>query len=151
MALEDYFLDEEKLENGCRMQLSDMQGNSTEDWLSVLYIHSDEAQALIAKEYRDRINTEGMSVDQIAEQVKDRASIEMSIRHLLVKSWSFEQECTPENVKELLRRNPEIANRVFIRSENKRFFLPEPAESSLSGQDESSNSAERPPEKANAA
>lgn len=143
MALEDYFLDEEKLNDGCVMQLADIHGRPTDDWIRVLFMYSERVQKAVTDEYRRRFNLENVDAEKIREEIEDTDSVERTIRHHLVSDWSFDAECTPENVKELLRRNPQIAQRIVSRAENQRFFLPDAGKNSSTGQGGKSNSAKR--------
>lgn len=148
MEVADFYLDEEKLETGARMELEDAAGRATDHWLSLLFIHSDEAQARIAAFYRDKFDAgkrDESELEAEAQAIKDRTPRDLTreIQHLLVYAWSFDTECTPEAVAELFRRNPAIAIRVVQRVQNQRFFLPDAGPISSDGPKQSSDSSGR--------
>ena len=132
-SMSDYFLDEGKLEQGARVPVY-RDGKQTDDWIAVLYMHSDVAQQRMVDAARaDFASGEKVDPDTPNSVLGRRYT------YCLVTGWSFDEECTPENVKELFKRNPRLANQVADKALQERLFFPDAGESSSTGSDTNSN------------
>lgn len=125
MKIADVFLDGEKLDNGVRLYLEDRNGKPIDEWISVLYVHSDAAQAAMAKAMRTDAEAGKLS--------KDDGDLLKRYSWTLVSAWSFEDDLNEENIKALFANAPDIRNRIVWYSEQKRLFFPQPVESSSTG------------------
>lgn len=140
-SVKDYYLDEQKLVEGVRLPLRDKANRLTDDWLQVRYAYSDSYHAAI---------TAAMRAEYIVGDPLPEIEMERRFRHLLVTDWSFDEECTPEEVKAFFGRNPRVAAAVVEVSMRTSLFFPDTAEPSSTGLDGNSNSfsdRHRPPTK----
>jgi len=138
LKIEDLFLDEQKLEQGSKLPLllEDKEGNPLNEWVRLLYVHSDAAQSAMHTAMRGDFESGELTTDN---KGSDRDLLKR-YAYTLVIDWSFDNECTPENVKNLFAHVPEIRNSVIHYSDQKRLFFPSPGESSSPGQKKKSNS-----------
>ena len=97
------------------MVINDASGKPTTDWITVLGSDSDAFQRASK---RMRVETlafleikgEGVrGTDEHADFVIAQSRV---MRASLVKAWSFDEPCTPENVLELFKHAPYIAEQV---------------------------------------
>jgi hypothetical protein len=140
-SVKDYYLDEQKLVEGVRLPLRDKANRLTEDWLQVRYAYSDSYHAAV---------TAAMRADYVTGEPVPETETERRFRHLLVTAWSFDEECTPEEVKAFFGRNPRVAAAVVDTSMRTSLFFPDTAEPSSTGPDGNSNYSSdqpRPPTK----
>lgn len=139
MKISELFLDEQKLTQGTRLPVGVPGGD--DEWLDVLYMHSDEAERRFAQAIR---------ADLLAGKLKNSGTDPQS-QHLLLRqysfvliaNWSFEDECTLENARELVRLSPDIRTRLISFSEDKSLFFPDAEKNSSSGAKKKSGSTKR--------
>jgi hypothetical protein len=140
-SVKDFYLDEQKLVEGVRLPLRDKHNKLTDDWLLVRYAYSDSYHAAV---------TAAMRADYVTGDPIPEIEMERRFRHLLVTDWSFDEECTPEEVKAFFSRNPRVAAAVVDTSMRTSLFFPDTAEPSSTGPDGSSSYStdpHRPPTK----
>lgn len=136
MRIADLFLDEQKLEQGHKLYLEDRDGNAIDEWISILFVHSDAAQRAMASAMRADFEAGELN----KEDTGNETSLLRRYAWTLITDWSFEDECTPENVKLLFSRSPDIRMQVIYLAERKRLFFPAPETSSSGGSKKKSNS-----------
>jgi hypothetical protein len=119
-----YMLDEDRLTEGVQLPLFDRDGELTDDWIRVRSMHCDEFQQAMEDGQAD-MRKNG------SESVKEWT---LKAQICLVAAWSFEEDCTPENVEKFLILAPHIAKRVDKAAGNNSLFFPESGKGSLNGQ-----------------
>ena len=127
----DYCLDKDRLENGTKLMLKDPDGKPNGEWLKVYYMHTNQFQSAMEATAK-RMNED-------SDYTKDDAALDIHVA--TVASWSFDEECTPENVKLYLQGDPETEARIDLVAADKRLFFGSPAPSSLNGRGKKSSSS----------
>ncbi|NYZ69108.1 hypothetical protein H0A36_24105 [Endozoicomonas sp. SM1973] len=117
MASMTDFFTREKANEGKKIFLTLPDGTPTEEYLIIRGIDSDHYQATNNEVMRNFMLKS--SQDEEYSELEARLDIWVS----LVAGWSFEQACTPENIKQLLREAPQIAKKVDELSSNRNFFF----------------------------
>jgi hypothetical protein len=125
-SVKDYYLDEQKLDEGVRLPLRDKDNRLTADWLQVRYAYSDSYHAAV---------TAAMRAEYVPGESVADTEMEHRFRHLLVTGWSFDEPCTPDEVKAFFRRNPRVAAAVVETSMRTGLFFPDTAAPSSTGPD----------------
>lgn len=135
MGMEAFFT-RDKANDGIRVDLFTPDGRKSGEWLMVRHVWSDvfadaeEAAKVKVGDYlRNELQRLGLKgEDEIPEEVRKgiRAKgreARTDLLAMLVAGWSFEAECTPDNVRDFLHRAPQIADQVDrIAGDAKRFF-----------------------------
>ena len=117
MASMSDFFTREKANEGKKVFLTLPDGTPTEEYLIIRGIDSDQYQATHSEVMRKIF----LKSDQDKEYSEHEAKLDIWVS--LVANWSFEQECTPENIKQLLREAPQIAKKIDVLSSNRNFFF----------------------------
>jgi hypothetical protein len=111
---------------GAKLVLRDPKGVDTGDWLIVLGADSDAFQ----KAKRRNIRNLQSIMAQGDKQTKDTEAFQkiqddniLDLQVSLVSGWSFEEDCTPENVKKLFQEAPYIADLVDTFAMDRANFL----------------------------
>lgn len=115
------FFTREKANEGIRVPLHLPTGELSEHWIEIYGVDSDAFRIAEAMSRR-----EGVRIAQIEDPAKrDTATAELTrrLRAALVKGWSFDQECTPDNVAAFLREAPQIAEAIDRVSSNRALFF----------------------------
>lgn len=97
----DKFSSKSLVEQGAKLYLLGADGAATDEW--IIFVNKDSKRYAEAKLAYDRMSLEG----------KCKAGSEAFIKHVLsacVTEWSLEEECTAENVAELLDVSPHNAS-----------------------------------------
>lgn len=106
---------------GLKVPLHQPDGLETEHWLRVLGVDSDtfrEAEASLKRElasFPDKSDTKNYKAF-FEEKYNE-------LRAVLVSEWSFDAECTLENVKQFFRDAPQIADMVNQVAGNRSLFF----------------------------
>jgi len=129
MKIADLMLDGKKLDEGVRLFLEDRNGNPVDEWISVLYIHSDTAQARMS----DAMRIDAEAGTLTAEHLKNERDLLRRYSWVLVSDWSLDDEVNETNVKALFTNAPDIRTRIVHYSEQKRLFFPDANKSSSAG------------------
>lgn len=117
----DKFRTRQRATDGIKMPLSTADGEETEHYLELYGIDSDV--------FRDReIKTVRLALDiSIIEDEKERLAkqreAKTSLVASLVKGWSFDQECTTENVISFLSDAPQIQDQIDRVAGNRSLFF----------------------------
>jgi len=125
----DQFKTREAANEGQIMYLADpATGEKTEHWIRVFSQWSDSFQAAKAEAQREAYKRSLGLSDEEAVRIKQD-----QLTAALVADWSFEQECTMDNVVAFLQEAPQIRDQVdLIGSQDSRFFS-KPSGDSTSG------------------
>lgn len=105
---------------GQKIPLYTKEGELSEHWLIVRGIDSDEFRIAQSKQTR-RIAEIAALPDAEREAGIMNATLEMQAS--LVAAWSFDMDCTHENVKEFLQEAPQIASEVDKFATRRAFFF----------------------------
>ena len=117
------FFTRTKANKGVRIPLVLPTGEETGEWLQVASIQSDVYRKVSTEERRKAV--------EAAMQKEDYEFDEIGINSALVIDWSFDEECTRENVAAFLEEAPQIADKINqVAMDNKRFFGNTPTQQS---------------------
>lgn len=132
------FYTRERANEGIEIPLYLPDGTKTEHWLRIRGIDSDHFRLAEAESKRDAMRV--AMIEDPLERAKAIADAKLSLIAELVISWSFEKECTHENVKEFFRQAPQIADAVDQVASKRALFFAKRSSSSLSTPKPSSGS-----------
>lgn len=111
-----------KANEGIKLPLVLPTGERTEHWLQIRGIDSDIFRAAEAQASRRVL--EIAAIEDKDEKAKAENDVKADLLASLVIAWSFDQECTIENVKAFFAEAPQIANMVDrAASQRSRFFV----------------------------
>lgn len=128
---------------GRRLPLFAPDGTPTEHWLQVRHVWSDaftEANDIAMAGVQDAVLAAGGDSAKIAAAKREA---QFTLWAALVSAWSFESECTTENVVAFLRDAPQIGNALDRFAADSRRFFGNDSTSSTAG---SSPSESSPPD-----
>lgn len=124
----DDFFSRQKANDGIKLPLYLPDGSKTDEFLLVRGIDSDEFRQaesranmdLLMLMQKDRNEKDASKKSEVATARNENKTRMISS---LVADWSFEAECSEENVMQLLREAPHIADEVDrVAGDRKRFF-----------------------------
>jgi len=119
-VMEDFFLDQDKTNNGVKMPLFGPDGTLTNEYLLVRSQWSNVVKR--AKEESERLISTELMKGEIPPEVREEMVIDFMVS--MIAGWSFKVEATPENIKKFLLNAPQEAARVEAKSiGNTLFFL----------------------------
>lgn len=124
-SLEDFFLPN-AVNDGIKHVLLTPDGKETKHWVLVRGSWSDAYQSAVdnARVTRAR-NQNLLDEDKISE-----GDIQLAIKASVVAGWSFDQECTLENVMTLFRKNRKLAQALEVLAWNEDAFFDKDANNS---------------------
>ncbi|KXJ45892.1 hypothetical protein [Marinobacter sp. Hex_13] len=123
----DAFFTRDKANKGIKVPLRTPEGKETEHFLVIRSQWSDDFQKAKAEAYRDEFAAIAGKGEVKAE---DRTVI---LAAALVADWSFDEECTPENVQNLLRNAPQLRDMIDRYASNDARFFTKPSSDSTTG------------------
>lgn len=123
----DAFFTRDKANKGNKVPLRTPEGKETEHFLVIRSQWSDDFQKAKAEAYRDDLAAIAGKGEVKAE---DRTVI---LTAALVGDWSFDEECTPENVQNLLRNAPQLRDMIDRYASNDARFFTKPSSDSTTG------------------
>lgn len=132
------FFTRERANEGIEIPLYLPDGTRTEHWLRIRGVDSDHFRLAEAESKRDAMRV--AMIEDPLERAKAIADAKLNLIAALVISWSFEKECTLENVKEFFRQAPQIADAVDQVASKRALFFAKRSSSSLSTPKPSSGS-----------
>lgn len=132
------FFTRELANEGIEIPLYLPDGTKTEHWLRIRGVDSDHFRLAEAESKRDAMRV--AMIEDPLERAKAIADAKLNLIAALVISWSFEKECTLENVKEFFRQAPQIADAVDQVASKRALFFAKRSSSSLSTPKPSSGS-----------
>lgn len=117
----EQFYTREKANKGVKVDLYLPSGGPTDHYLIVRGIDSDHFKAANAAAKKEVAK---LTVKQDStEEVQRLSEIRINIISSLIAGWSFDDECTPENVKNMLHKAPQIADKVDQFAGNREEFF----------------------------
>lgn len=132
------FFTRERANDGIEVPLYLPDGTKTEHWLRIRGVDSDHFRLAEAESKRDAMRV--AMIEDPLERAKAIADAKLNLIAALVISWSFEKECTLENIKEFFRQAPQIADAVDQVASKRALFFAKRSSSSLSTPKPSSGS-----------
>jgi len=132
------FYTRERANEGVVIPLYTPDGTKTEHWLRIRGVDSDAFREAEANSKRDAFRV--ASIEDAVERAKAIQDAKLDLIAALVISWSFEKECTPENIKEFFRQAPQIADAVDQIASKRALFFEKRSSSSVSTLKRSSGS-----------
>lgn len=142
MSEMEQFFTREKANAGTKIPLRRPDGTETEHYLVIRGIDSDAFRDADLKSKRAAVEIAALT-DQ-DEQERRRKEVKLDLVSALIADWSFAEECTPENVKTLLREAPQIADSVDRLAGQRALFFGGGLSSSSNSRKASSRSTRRP-------
>ena len=115
------FFTREKASLGVKLPLYTPAGAKTEHWLRIRGIDSDEFRAAEADARRDAVRVAG--IEDLEERRLAIQDAQRSLIATLVIDWSFDQECTHENVLKSSGEAPQIQDAVDKAASRRALFL----------------------------
>lgn len=112
-----------KANEGVKFPLYMPDGTLSAHWLVIRGVDSDAFQRVKSKQTRRVGHIASLPEDERDAEVKD-ATLEMIAS--LVASWSFDMECTHDNVKQFLTEAPQIAEKVDEVATRRSLFFQNP-------------------------
>lgn len=106
---------------GTKVPLFLPDGKKTEQYLIVRSVDSDAFREASADARREVIRA--AQVDDLDERRKMARESTLNLQVSLVKDWSFDEECTPEAVREFLIGAPHIADELDQLCSKRELFI----------------------------
>lgn len=106
----DAFFTREKANEGIQVPLYLPDGTKSEHWLQIRGVDSDHFRLAEADSKREAMRV--AMIDDTLERAKAIAEVKLTLLSALVIGWSFDKECSVENIKEFFRQAPQIADAV---------------------------------------
>lgn len=132
------FFTRERANEGVEIPLYTPDGTKTQHWIRIRGVDSDVFREAEANSKRDAFRV--ASMEDSLERAKAIHEAKLNLIAALVISWSFEKECTLENVKEFFRQAPQIADAVDQVASKRALFFAKRSSSSVSTPKPSSGS-----------
>ena len=113
--MEEFFT-RQKANEGVKLPLFLPDGTATEHYLVVRGIDSDHWRQADAES--KRMLARAFKTDEDLKKLDDKAMAHlidesrMMVLTALIAGWSFDDECSPENVRKLLTEAPQIADEI---------------------------------------
>lgn len=126
------FFTRQKANEGVKLPLYLPDGTPSEHWIKVRGIDSDHFRKAEASAKRKAI--EFAQIDDVEERANKVRETELECIAALVAGWSFDMECTKENVVNFLREAPQIADMVNRYAARRAEFFSKKSDSSATGQ-----------------
>lgn len=111
----------DKANAGIRVPLYTPDGRPTDHWMQIRGVDSDEFRKADAKAKRDAVKLAAITDDREREDALHDLTTRLTAS--LVIAWSFEQECTMENVTAFFKRAPQICNAIDITAGDRAYFF----------------------------
>jgi hypothetical protein len=105
---EFYTLDQAN--KGTKVPLFTPDGKPTDHYIGIRSVYSEQFRQ--AEQLAMRSLAEAVDLEDDDEKIKAIRSLTLETIVSLVAFWSFEQECTPDNVREFLVKAPQIADMI---------------------------------------
>lgn len=133
-SMNDYLLDDDKLENGVKMPLFNRDGGISDDFIMVRWAHDDKVRAALDNMQRDLTKKLTAITPELGASAKQRREAEkkttamtaesvLDTQCTLVVSWSFSEKCIKANIRKFLKSRPDIAERIDIAAAKTKLFF----------------------------
>lgn len=132
------FFTRERANEGVEVPLYTPDGTKSQHWIRIRGVDSDAFREAEANSKRDAFRV--ASIEDTVERAKAIQDAKLNLIAALVISWSFEKECTLENVKEFFRQAPQIADAVDQVASKRALFFGRGSSNSQSSLSQSSDS-----------
>lgn len=132
------FFTRERANEGVEVPLYTPDGTKSQHWVRIRGVDSDAFREAEANSKREAFRV--ASIEDTVERAKAIQDAKLNLIAALVISWSFEKECTLENVKEFFRQAPQIADAVDQVASKRALFFAKRSSSSVSTPKPSSGS-----------
>ncbi len=132
------FFTRDRANDGIELPLYLPNGEKSEHWLRIRGIDSDVFREAEAEHRREAMRT--AMLDDPKERAKAIADAKLSLLVALVVGWSFDQPCTPEEIKILFRQAPQLADAVDQAASRRALFFAQRSSSSEKPPKQSSGS-----------
>lgn len=129
LSMEAFFT-RERANEGVEVPLYTPDGSKTEHWVRIRGVDSDLFREAEANSKRDAFHV--ASIEDTVERAKAIQDTKLNLIAALVISWSFEKECTLDNVKEFFRQAPQIADAVDQVASKRALFFAKRSSNSVS-------------------
>ena len=110
----------EKANAGIKIPLFKPDGTRSDHWVRIRGVDSDEFRFAEAESRRDALRIAG--IEDKRERAEAVAASKRELIGSLVIAWSFEKECTPGNVREFLKKAPQLADAIDRQASNRALF-----------------------------
>lgn len=131
------FYTRSKANDGVRVDLSLPTGEATDHFIIIRGIDSDNFRDADTKVRRKALSIIEIEDDKVREEMIKESHLDILVS--LVIEWSFDDDCTPENIKQLFTEAPQIADTVDRSAAKRSLFFDKGSNSSASSQKPSSN------------
>lgn len=138
MAGMDDFFTRQKANEGIKLPLSLPDGTETEHFLVVRGVDSDVFREAETEAKRSAMQVAAMEDE--AERKGAMADGKLTLVASLVMDWSFDQECTVDNIKAFLHEAPQIADQIDQVAARRTLFFGKGLSNSQSSQKQNSGS-----------
>jgi len=128
--MEEFFT-RDTANEGKRVPLFAADGSPTEHWLHVRSMQSDAFR--IADNRAKRAILQISQIEDPAERAATATRLQSELIASLIADWSFDKECTLENVVEFLTKAPQIEDMVNQLAASKTYFYAKKSTSSTDG------------------
>ena len=132
MGSMDKFKTRERAQKPVRAQLIDPgTGKPTEDWIDVRSSLSDNFLTA-----RDEAMQKAAEIGSIKELEARKAQVKLNglrMKAALVAGWSFDEECTEENIIKFLQDAPQIQDQIVAIADDNAAFFTQPSTPSSNG------------------
>ncbi|UZT28687.1 hypothetical protein pD_gene0080 [Vibrio phage 033B] len=148
-ATMDQFFTRQNAEKGIKLPLLLPDGTPTAEYVVIRGVDSDifrtketqtmrsTAEALATLEAEAKEKKKEVDADTRSKVLDE---IELELIAVLVKDWSFDVECTIDNVMDFLREAPQVRSSINAKAGARKDFFELNAQPSANGQNESSDS-----------
>lgn len=134
----DEFFTREKANEGIQVPLWRPDGTKSEHWVRIVGIDSDVFRQADAEARRDAIRI--AQLESGSERAMEIARSKRRLIAHLVVAWSFDQECTVENVEQFFVNAPQIMDAIDVAASKRTLFFAARSSSSQPSQSTSSGS-----------
>ena len=117
----DAFYTREAANNGIKVPLFTPDGSATDHYIMIRGVDSDEFRAADTEARRSVLKF--AAIEDPAELDIATSDAIRKTRASLVISWSFEQECTLDNVINFLREAPQLADAIDMTAAKRSLFF----------------------------
>jgi hypothetical protein len=135
-SMEDFFT-RDVANEGIKLPLYTPTGEKTEHFLHIRGVDSDAFREADSKAKRAFFRISSLPQEEQDEALNHET---MKLLSCLVISWSFDKECTQENVIEFLKTAPQIADSINQIAVKRKIFFAQRSSSSTSSQESNSSS-----------
>lgn len=136
MSMTDFFT-RENAEAGIEVPLfRPGEDSPSGQWIRIRGVDSDQFRDAEASSRRKLRELAGDPKADLTQAYRDGL---IDVMSSLVISWSFDEECTPQNVKKFLREAPQIADNINQLATRRKLFFKNGSNSSENTPEPSSN------------